>query len=57
MKLKQQIKQILFKQREIHINTFFIEVRINFVLAIPLRFILIILSSSLAGLLFSKLIY
>lgn len=57
MKLTRQLKRILFKKREININNSIMEIRIQYVLAMPIFLISIILLSALMGVLMAKLIF
>lgn len=57
MKLTRQLKKVLFKKREIHINNSLIEIRIQYVLFIPIFLISIILLSAFMGVFMANLIF
>ena len=56
MKLIQRLNEMLYKKRELHIDNFFIEIKVQFVLAMPIQIILLILISALLGLLAAQLL-
>lgn len=57
MKLIKTLKNTLFKQREINIETNFIKLHVKFILYVPLLIILVTFLSSVIGFLTATLIY